>query len=439
MNNKGRAAARSGLGAVMGSKRLKALAVKGAINIPIYDSLKVTELRKKYIPQLGGPIKLFRDFGTPFMTEGAIKSGDTPVKNFDGVSTIDFPNVDKLGGNAVIERQSKKYACWNCVVGCGGHMKEGNGEYKYAAGAHKPKYETIGMFGSNRLNDNLESIIKINDICNRYGLDTISTGATIAMSIDAYENGIITKKDTDGVELTWGNHASMVTMVEKMAKREGFGAILADGAYMASVRIGNGADKLAMHIDRQEFAAHDPKLNLDFATGYRMDATPGRHTQSGGLVPPGLPIPQHDPKSFSGRAEAFKMNYDFAYVISCLGVCFFVGIILPDASVITEFIKALTGRDVTIEELLKTGERIANIRHSFNLREGINPLNFKNPDRVKGIPPKEVGPHAGMTLDEETLDREFCIAMDWNIETTMPSRKKLLELGLANVVEELGI
>lgn len=112
---------------------------------------------------------------------------------------------------------------------------------------------------------------------------------------------------------------------------------------------------------------------------------------------------------------------------------------LPDASVITEFTKALTGRDVTIEELLKTGERIANIRHSFNLREGINPLNFKNPDRVKGIPPKEVGPHAGMTLDEETLDREFCIAMDWNIETTMPSRKKLLELGLANVVEELGI
>lgn len=439
MNNKGRAAARSGLGAVMGSKRLKAVAVKGNINIPIYDNLKVTELRKKYIPQLGGPVKVFRDFGTPFMTEGANNSGDSPVKNWDGIGTIDFPGVEKIGGNAVIERQEKKYACWRCVIGCGGHMKEGNGEYKYAAGAHKPEYETLSMFGSNCLNNNLESIIKINDICNRNGLDTISAGATIAMAIDAYEHGIITKEDTDGVELTWGNHASMVTMVEKMAQREGFGAILADGTSMASARIGNGADKFAMHIGRQEFAAHDPKLNLSFATGYRMDATPGRHTQSGGLVPRGLPIPQHDPKQLSGRAEAFKIGYNFAHVISCQGACFFVGVTLPDASVIIEFTNALTGWDVTMEELLKTGERIANIRHAFNLREGINPLHLKNPDRIVGIPPNKVGPHAGITLDEETLDREFCIAMDWNVETAIPTKKKLVELGLNKVIEELGI
>ena len=138
---------------------------------------------------------------------------------------MDFKQVANIGGNAFLDLQEKKWACYRCSMACGGPMKEGTGEYKYVAGVHKPEYETIGMFGTNCLNDNPYSIIKVNDICNRYGLDTISVGTCVAFAIECYENKIITKKDTDGIEMTWGNHQSIVAMTEKIARREGFGAI----------------------------------------------------------------------------------------------------------------------------------------------------------------------------------------------------------------------
>ena len=220
MNNKGRAAARSGLGAVMGSKKLKALAVKGNMKVPLADEQKIKELRKKHLGELSGHVTMLKQYGTPAIMVRLAKAGDSPIKNWAGVTAVDFPNVEAIGGDEVIKRQEKRYACYRCPIGCGGHMQEGTGEYKYEAGAHKPEYETLAMFGSNCLNDNLESIIKVNDICNRYGLDTISAGASIAMAIECYENGIITKEDTEGLELTWGNHRAIVEMTEKLARRK---------------------------------------------------------------------------------------------------------------------------------------------------------------------------------------------------------------------------
>ena len=187
-----------------------------------------------------------------------------------------------------MERQSKKYACYRCPVGCGGHMKESSGEYSYEAGAHKPEYETLGMFGASCLNTNLESIIKANDICNRYGVDTISAGACMAFTIECYEEGVITKKDTDGLEMTWGNHRNIVAMLEKLVNREGFGDILANGLKIASEKIGKGAEQYAMHIQGEAGPAHSPKFGLQWAISYRHDATPARHTQGGGPYPPGL-------------------------------------------------------------------------------------------------------------------------------------------------------
>jgi aldehyde:ferredoxin oxidoreductase len=437
MNNKGRCAARSGLGAVMGAKKLKAVALRGNMKIPVFDEAKTSELRKKYMNQLGGPSGLFKQFGTPGLVVGCNESGDSPVKNWDGVGTIDFPQAANIGGENVLARQERKYGCYRCVIACGGRMKEGTGEYKYPAGAHKPEYETLGMFGINCLNDNLESITKANDICNRYGIDTISAAATIAMVIDCYENGLLTKKDTDGLEMTWGNHRSIVAMTEKLAKREGFGAILTDGSRMAAKRIGKGAEKYAMHIAGQEYAAHDGKLGYDFATGYMMDATPGRHTQSGGFNPPGMPFPAYNPKSFTGRGEAQKIGNNINHVIFSAGLCMFLWGSYPNTNVFIEFMNAVTGWGITMDEVLKTGERIANIRHAFNLREGHNPLTRKNPDRVAGRPPKQAGPLAGITLDDETMAREFCMAMDWDTKTAKPSRKKLLELGLNDVAKDL--
>ena len=439
MNNKGRAAGRSGLGAVMGSKKLKAIAVAGQMNVPLADSDGASQLRKKYLSELLPVAEFFRAYGTPGITASSAHNGDSPVKNWGGVGTVDFPDVTPIGGDAVIALQEQKYACWHCPLGCGGHMKEGAGEYQYEAGAHKPEYETLCMFGTNCLNNNLESIIKVNDICNRYGLDTISAGAAISFAIECYENGLITVKDTDGIEMTWGNHHSIVAMTEKMARREGFGAILADGVKVASGSIGKGSEQYAIHIQGQEIPAHDPKLGFHYGTTYRLDATPARHTQgSEGTLPSGLVAADFDRKSFSGRADAHRVGSDFNHTMNAAGLCMFMYMSLPSANAITDFMRAVTGWDVTTEELVKTGERIANIRHSFNIREGLNPVDFKVPDRVLGRPALKEGPVAGVTMDEETLVSEYLQAMDWDPKTAKPSKAKLTELGLDDVAEALG-
>jgi len=265
--NKTRTAARSGLGAVMGAKRLKAVAVKGNMKVPVADEKRTKELRTKWQGKLGGHIVWLKPTGTPFLTVGGAKGGDSPVKNWGGVGVIDFPDAEPIGAEAVIERRTKRFACYLCPIGCGGYMKAGTGEYKYEAGSRRPEYETIAMFGTNCLNNNIESIIKANDICDRYGLDTISAAATIAFAIECFENGLITRADTDGIEMTWGNHKAIVAMTEKLARREGFGAVLADGVKVAAEKIGQGADQYAIHVQGQELPAHDPKHSFNYATG----------------------------------------------------------------------------------------------------------------------------------------------------------------------------
>jgi len=433
INNKGRAAARSGLGAVMGSKKIKAIVVKGNQQISVFDVAKTLELRKNYTGKLGGPSGLFKQFGTPGLTIGCIKGGDTPVKNWGGAGEKDFPSMDNIDGNQAVSRQQRKYGCYRCVIACGGHMKEGTAEYKYLAGVHKPEYETIGLFGSSCLNSNFDSIIKANDICNRAGLDTISTGATIAFVIECFENGILTKKDTDGLEMTWGNHQAIIAMTQKLADKDGFGAIIGDGVKRAAEKIGRGSEKYAMHIQGQEYPAHDPKFSYQFACGYRMDATPGRHTRSGGNGPGGLPKPNIDPDSWSGRGEAQKIDICFKHCAESTGCCAFVSDSYPAAAVLAEFLTAVTGWNITIQDVLSVGERIANVRQAFNIREGINPLKFQNPNRMIGQPPIQYGPHAGQTIDEATIDREFCEAMQWDVQTTEPSKKRLVELGMEDV------
>jgi aldehyde:ferredoxin oxidoreductase len=168
-----------------------------------------------------------------------------------------------------------------------------------------------------------------------------------------------------------------------------------------------------------------------------MDATPARHTQGPGMPMPGLPIPKFDPKSFSGRGEAHKMGHSFSHVVSSSGTCLFLYWALPSVFAFLDFMRAVSGWDLTIEELIKTGERVLNIRHAFNIREGLNPLKFKVPDRIIGNPPPKEGPLKGVTVDEETMDREYLTALDWDLETAKPSKKKLQELGLEDVAKEI--
>jgi len=428
ITRRGAAAGRSGLGAVMGSKKLKAVAVRGNRKVAIANSELANRLRREHIAELRTVefegetfFDQFHKYGTSGMADRSAHSGDTPVKNWGGIGVIDFPDASGLSGDATIANLERRTGCWHCPLSCEGRLKGGIGEYKYPAGTRRPEYETQGAFGTMCLNNNTESIAMANYICNRYGLDTISAGGTIAFAIECYENGLITRKDTDGIELTWGNHRAIVAMAEKMARREGFGDILADGVKVAAEKIGRGAEKYAIHIGGQELGMHDPKLSghgpdadQPAAARFQMDATPGRHTQGFG------------PSSFRG------------HFVNAAGLCIFGAFPLKNSSkYLAGFMSAVTGWECSIEELEKAGERIANMRHVFNLREGINPLKWRVHPRIIGDPPQKKGPLAGVRADIEAQVYWNLGALDWDRETTKPSRKKLLELGLDDVAEEL--
>lgn len=436
MNNKGRAAGRSGLGAVMGSKKLKAIAVKGNMKVPVAEPEKLRERRKVMLAELGGHITILKKTGTPGIFTMCAEFDDAPTKNWSGVAEIDFPDYKDIGAERIIPHQQKRYACYRCPIGCGGVMKAGTGEYKYPAGAHKPEYETIAMFGSNCLNSNVESIIMASDICNRTGMDTISAGASIAFTMECYENGLITKKDTGGLEMTWGNHRSIIAMAEKMARREGFGDIIADGVRTAAGKIGRGSEKYAMHVGGQEFPAHDSRGGAMFGRAYGVDPTPGRHTQGGsGPYPEGL-VPEFDRMSWKGSGQPHFISTSLCHATNATGTCQFVLGGFPSYESFLEQIKLITGWDLTVDEMVRSGERINNVRQAFNIREGLKtPWVF--PDRMMGKPPKKEGPRAGITLDREEMFREYMEAADWDFDTGKPSRERLLKLGLEDVAEAL--
>lgn len=420
MNDRGRAAGRSGVGAVMGSKKLKAVAVIGTATVPLAKKTRVNSLRREAIANMGPVVDTFRSMGTASLTAASAHSGDSPVKNWGGVGIRDFPNASLISDVNVIANLDRRYGCYRCPVSCSGYMKAGTGEYQYTTDTKRPEYETLCTFGTMCLNDNLESIIKANDICNRFGLDTISAGCVIAFAIECYENGLITKKDTGEIELTWGNHQAIVAMTEELARRRGFGDVLADGVKVAAERIGKGAEQYAVHIGGQELGMHDPKRVSPLrsenpaAASYQMDATPGRHTQGFG------------PSSFRG------------HFVNAVGFCMFGSFMLTDADkYITGFMSAITGWDYSMDELLKTGERIANMRHVITLREGINLLELSVHPRIVGNPPQEEGPLAGKVADIEAQALWNLGALDWSRITTKPSKKKLLELHLDDVAKDL--
>jgi len=436
VHNKGSVAARSGLGAVMGAKRLKAIAVRGKRRVPTANPERVQALRQKYLPDLSGEVALMKRYGTTFVTVPSAQSGDSPIKNWGG-DPADFPDPLPIGGDALLPRQLKNTGCYRCPIGCEAIMKEGTGEYHYDAGSFRPEYETVAMLGTDCLNNNPESILKMNDVCNRYGIDTISTGAVLAFATECYENGLIGKADTDGVEMTWGNHRSLVAMTEKIARREGFGDVLADGVRVAAARIGHGAERYAIHIHGQEVPAHSPLASINMAITYLANATPARHTQGSEEHHPEGLLPEFNRRSQEGRAAVHASGSNFQHSLAACGMCLFVYMHLPHVEVMTEFMQAVTGWDITTEELLTIGERIANLRQAFNIREGLNPVQFNIPGRVYGQPPHQVGPLAGVTVDAERLVRQYLKEMDWDLETARPSKAKLLALGLDDVAREL--
>ena len=314
-NDKGRIAARSGVGAVMGSKRLKAVVLAGSTSIGCHNSAAVKEITKEYsikiknanIPKiLMGSVtpivsglmsklktyspsdgimtaSMIKKWGTAFNNTFGIPNGDSPVKNWSG-SVLDYNRsyYKHVNPDKVLKREQRKYYCASCIIGCGGicGMQDiAKGEFEHT---HKPEYETVNSFGALLMNKDLESIFYINELLNRAGMDSISAGSTAAFAIECYENGILTKEDTDGLELTWGNSEVIVKLVKEMIAREGIGDLLADGVKVAAGRIGKNSEQYDIHIGGQEPGMHDARLDPILGIHFSADPTPGRHTVCGG-------------------------------------------------------------------------------------------------------------------------------------------------------------
>ncbi|MEA3346180.1 MAG: aldehyde ferredoxin oxidoreductase family protein [Chloroflexota bacterium] len=446
MTDKGRAAARSGLGAVMGSKRLKAVVARGRQKVEVADEVQLRRLRQKYLREMPKDdfFDTLRDYGTSGITAESAQSGDSPVKNWGGAGTVDFPPemAKRISDDSVIAYQQKRYPCWGCPIGCGGIMKLDKGRYALQVEkdhtGHKPEYETLSMFGTNILNDNPESVIRFNEICNDYGLDTISVGATLAFATECYEKGLINAEDTGGIELTWGNSEALIQMAELIARREGFGEMLADGVKVASEKLGPETKPYAIHIHGEEVPAHDPRFTPGLAPTYLLDATPARHTQGGELQPPpGLDVGQEDKYVYIGRAYDHYREWTSVHVLNAAGLCLF-GYLSFQVQSLPEQLTAVTGWEFDLEEVYRTGMRIGTIRHAFNLREGHNPLTRNVPDRIIGDPPLAEGNVRGVTVDHETMLREFLEYVDWDLQTTVPSEESLRELGLEFLIKDMA-
>ncbi|MFC1670551.1 aldehyde ferredoxin oxidoreductase family protein [Spirochaetota bacterium] len=429
VTNKGSVAARSGVGAVMGSKKLKAIvAVSGEEKVDMADEAEAKKLRKEFVNDLKqiklvgmDYIELYHKFGTSGAMLMLMQRGSAPMKNWGG-SVADFPDFMGLSHEKAVENMEKTEGCWHCPVSCKGVMKKGN-KYKYDAGTKRPEYESIASFGSMCLNSDMESIIMANDLCNRAGLDTISAGAAIAFAIECYENGILTKDDTGGLELTWGNAEAVVEVTRQMCNNEGFGAILSNGVKPASEKIGKGSEKYAIHIGGQEPGMHDPKVKHPdgdrvSAIRFLMDATPGKHNQG-----------------FGPDAFIVQLTNAACYCIQG-GYWWFE----DKSKYMAGFLKAVTGFDRSLDDLYHISERIATLRHAFNLREGINPLkDWDLPGRMIGTGDdvQKAGPHEGVTVDMPAMIERNFKALDWDMDTTVPSKERLINLGLEDVAKDL--
>ena len=446
-----RAAGRCGLGAVMGSKKLKAVAVRGTQKIKIADEERLKNLAKKAVKEvMDGKGKGLHDNGTNGGLDALNASGRLPTQNFRKCS---FEGSDKITGETMTKTILKKrWTCYACPVACI-RVVETKEPYEVDPRYGGPEYETVAAFGSLCMNDNLVAIAKANELCNKYTIDTMSTGVVVAFAMECYEKGLITREDTDGIDLTWGNHEAIIQLVEKIAKREGIGDILAEGVMRAAEKIGKGADTFALHIKGQEIPMHEPRGKKGVGLSYAISNRGACHLQAPhdddfldernlapeiGLFP--TIAPRH--RTYAGRekVQLVKIGEDVYSLFDCLVVC--KSTAYPNGisiETLVGIINSVTGWSAPPMELITVGERVVNLCRAFNVREGITRNDDRLPSRL--MEPLPEGLYKGEAIPKETLDKmlDYYYEMrGWNVTTGIPSKKKLEELGLGYVAEELA-
>ncbi len=441
VNEKGRIAARSGVGAVMGSKRLKAVAVRArkGSRIAVADKEGLKAVQKQYLEAIKASpfLKGLTAAGTGAGVSFLVSIGDCPTDNWAATGTEAMPSCGRLDSPNMDVYKLKAYGCAACPVRCGALVKIDDGPYASQDETHRPEYETLAALGTLCRNDSAEAIVRANEICNRYGMDTISVGASIAFAIECYEQGLIGAEDTGGLELRWGDSAAVVTLVEQMARREGFGAVLADGSRRAAETIGKGSEQYAMHVGGRELPLHDPRATPAMGLFYIADATPAQHCGSQGMaiLDQGAPLgtdpllQSESTEVFGGydqKGEAYARGAAYWQLLSSAGLCSLYSQF--DAPPVVELLRPVTGWDMDWEEGLRAGRRILTLRQAFNIREGLGPDHFRLPKRFED--PLSAGPAAGNDVPFERMREDYFAAMGWDRKTGIPLPETLADLDI---------
>jgi len=438
------AAGRGGMGAVMGAKNLKAVAVRGD-SMPAISNSNGVKKMVKWLKENMDLVKVFSDFGTGLPMPTFERLGNLPIRNFrDG----DFPNVDKISAQAIKDTiRLGMEGCFACPVRCK-KVVEFKEPYQVDRAYGGPEYETLGALGSACGVDDLKAIAKGSEMCNAYSLDTISMGMSIAFAMECFENGLLTSKDTGGIELNFGNADAMLKMIELVARREGIGDILAEGSAKAAERIGKGADAFAMQVKKLEIPMHEPRLNRALGLGYMVSPHGADHMDS--LIDiffsaftkqPNVTIPDAIPLGFEPaplegidprKVALFKVFQSKRIICDSLVLCDF----LPYSyAQMAELTSAVTGWDTSVMEQMRVAERILTMCRLFNVREGFTSADDRLPARF--FETTRGGALSDKSLDFEEMEkakRYYYYLMGWN-EDGVPITEKLEELGIDHLAE----
>jgi aldehyde:ferredoxin oxidoreductase len=436
--NERRAFGRKGVGAVMGSKNLKAIAVRGTGAVQIADENAFKETRSLMLKSMKESPVLYPTFskiGTPMMVDALSAMGIFPSENYMTTGEKDYsPNI---GVEKSIEASIASEPCYGCPVGCS-QLKLARGNSKYIGALSDPEYEAYYSFGGQTGVRDLDSIIAADNLCDRLGLDTMSTGVTIGFAMELYEKGLLTRDDLSGYDLKFGNHEAMYDAITEIAyKKDGLGKLLADGTRVLSEKVGKGSEDYAMHVKGLEFPAYDPRgvkaHGLNYATSYAgADHNKGYAFQEIFSIPVPYPV---DRFAIEGKGKLTKWNQDVtAATCDCPTMCAFLfDIAFPGTALeyIASMVNAASGLNLTPEEVEMVGERVNNIARLFNISAGMTRKDDTFPKRIMTEPIK-AGDSKGQYIPQEDLDAmldEYYEARGWTKEG-VPTKEKLQELNI---------
>jgi len=442
------AAGRCGMGAVMGSKKLKALAVRGTKQAPLADKETFLDLKKKHADQSwAGAGKLMYDQGEDGYLSGLNATGRLPTKAFQQGM---FEHAEAIAGEAMSETMLVgRQTCYACRNSCYRVVK---GEEPYPVDPRwgGPEYESVAALGSLCLVGNLNAVCKANELCNKYTLDTISTGVVVAFAMECYEKGLLTKKDTGGLELTWGNHAAELQLIEKIARRDGIGNLLAEGTARAAKKIGEGAEKLVLAVKGQELPMHEPRGKKGLGLSYAVSNRGACHLQmidhddcwempQNMFADAGFVKPADRLDTSIDKVRLVKAAEDWKSMVDSLILCavdsFPSG---PTPEIIFDIVNAVTGWNMKPAELVRIGERAINLCRAFNAREGFTRKDDTLPERLAD--PLPDGQYKGQRISPEELQSmldNYYEVRGWDKKTGVPTATKLRELDLGFAADQL--